>query len=71
MSATSKTFHFNFAQCVNSLVLLYDPALQKHWSHNRLLLSLHSPGAKTYTSEFIHIVLDYSDTEYITTHFYR
>lgn len=58
------------SQCVNSLVLLYDPASQKHWSHSRLLLSLHSPGARTYTSEFTHTVLDYY-LEYITTHFYR
>jgi len=64
MSVSSKTFHFNFAVCVNSLVLLYDPASQKQWSLNRLPLSLHSPCIS-------HIVLDYSDIEYITTYFYR
>ena len=50
MSASSKIFHFSFAGCVNSLVFLNDSDSQKHWSHKRLLLSLHPPGARTFSS---------------------
>ena len=42
MSASSKTFHFNFAWCVNSLVFVKDSASQEHWSHsNYFYLCIH------------------------------
>jgi len=60
MSASSETFQFSFAWCVNSLGFLNDPALQEHWSHNKGLLSLHPPGARTFSLHFTCIVLGYS-----------
>ena len=39
MSTSSKTFRFNFAWHMNSLVSSMILTHKKHWSHNRLLLS--------------------------------
>ena len=46
MNASPKTFHFNFAWCVNSLVFLNDSDSQEHWHYNKLLLSMHPPHAR-------------------------
>jgi len=37
-----------------STILLH----KKHWSHNRLLVSLHLPGARTLSSDFTYTVLE-------------
>ena len=58
MNASPKTFHFNFAWCVNSLVFLNDSDSQEHWSQNGLLLALHPPGAYNFSLDFTYIVLD-------------
>jgi len=55
MTAGSKTFQFSFAWCVNSPVFLNNPASQEDWSHSRLLLSLHPPGAGTFPA-ILHIL---------------
>lgn len=55
MSASPKTFHFDFAGFVNNFIFLDDPASQKNWSQDRLLLPLHPPGARTFFFNFLYI----------------